>query len=74
MKSKLMDIFKRTFELEFVDEFISQKYCEKWDSLNHLNLIVEIEDEFNISLEPNEIGEMIDFSSVLNMISSKVSK
>jgi len=74
MKSKLMDIFKRTFELEFVDEFISQKNCEKWDSLNHLNLIVEIEDEFNISLEPNEIGEMIDFSSVLNMISSKVSK
>ena len=69
-----MDIFKRTFELEFVDEFISQKNCEKWDSLNHLNLIVEIEDEFNISLEPNEIGEMIDFSSVLNMISSKVSK
>jgi acyl carrier protein len=72
MRKRLLDVFKRTFKLETVDEYISKANCHKWDSLNHLNLVVEIETEFNISLEPNEIGEIKDFSSAERIIMEKV--
>jgi acyl carrier protein len=72
MRKRLLDLFKRTFELEIVDETISKTNCHKWDSLNHLNLVVEIENEFNISLEPNEIGEIKDFLSAERIIMEKV--
>jgi acyl carrier protein len=71
MRERLLDVFKRIFELEAVDESISKTNCHKWDSLNHLNLVVEIETEFNIILEPKEIGEIIDFSSAEKIIKEK---
>ena len=42
----------------------------KWDSLNHLNLIVELEDEFNVSFEPEDIAEM----KSLDIIETKLNR
>jgi len=41
-----------------VSDDISQSNFVKWDSLNHLNLVVELEDEFGVSFEPEDIAEM----------------
>lgn len=71
-KDRLLDVFCRTFELSTVSESISQKNSDKWDSLNHINLVVEIETEFDIMLEPEDISEMIDFESVLRIIERKL--
>jgi len=71
-KDRLLDIFCRTFELSIVSESISQKNSDKWDSLNHINLVVEIETEFDIMLEPEDISEMIDFESVLRIVERKL--
>jgi len=35
-----------------------------WDSLRHLNLIIELENEFNISFELEEIAEMKSISLI----------
>ena len=58
MEKKILDILKDVFELDSVDETCSQKTCEAWDSMGQLNLVAELEDAFDISLEPEEIGEM----------------
>jgi acyl carrier protein len=71
MREKILNVFKRAFELEQVNETISQKNCVKWDSLNHMNLIVELESEFNITIEPEEISEMKDFVTVEKIIFEK---
>jgi len=71
-KDRLLDVFCRTFELSTVSESISQKNSDKWDSLNHINLVVEIETEFDIMLEPEDISEMIDFESVLRIVERKL--
>lgn len=71
-KDRLLDVFCRTFELSTVSESISQKNSDKWDSLNHINLVVEIETEFDIMLEPEDISEMIDFKSVLRIVERKL--
>ena len=72
MNERLLQVFKRTFELETVDESISQKNCDKWDSMNHLNLIVEFETEFEITIEPEEMGIMKDFKTIETIISRKL--
>lgn len=35
-----------------------------WDSLTHMNLIVAIEDEFQIEISGDDIAEMISFDAI----------
>lgn len=39
-----------------------------------LNLALELEDEFGISLEPEEIGEMTSFETVRQIVAKKTAK
>ena len=59
-------------QVEEISTDISQKNCERWDSLRHLTMASELEDAFDIELEPEEIAEMTDFSRVVSMINSKL--
>lgn len=72
MEEKILDILKETFELESVDTTCSQATCPAWDSMGQLNLVAELEDAFDISLEPEEIGEMKSFEDVVRLVSSKL--
>lgn len=71
MEEKVLEILKNVFELETVDTTCSQQTCEKWDSMGQLNLVVELESEFDISLEPEEIGEMKCFDEIIKILKSK---
>ena len=71
MKERIVDVIKRTFEITEVSDDISQKNCAKWDSMNHLNLILELESEFNISIEPEEITELRNFDDIINILTLK---
>lgn len=71
MEEKVLEILKNVFELDTVDETCSQKTCEKWDSMGVLNLVVELESEFDVSLEPEEIGEMKSYSDIVRILKSK---
>lgn len=71
MEEKILEILKETFELETVDKTCSQANCPAWDSMGQLNLVAELEDAFDISLEPEEIGEMKSYEDVVKLIQSK---
>lgn len=73
MEEKVLEILKNVFELETVDTTCSQTTCEKWDSMGQLNLVVELESEFDVSLEPEEIGEMKSFEDIIKILKSKIS-
>lgn len=72
MEDKILDIMREVFETEEVSTASSQKNCARWDSLHHLALASELEDAFDIELEPEEIAEMTDFERVVAMIQSKI--
>lgn len=74
MEEKVLEILKDLFELDTVDETCSQETCEKWDSMGQLNLVVELESEFDVTLEPEEIGEMKSFNDIIRILKSKVAK
>ncbi len=72
MKRSVLDIMKSVFLTDNIDETCSQINCEKWDSMNHLNLIVELEMEYNVSFEPEEIAMMVNYEKVLKVINRKI--
>ena len=72
MEEKILDILKETFELDSVDKTCSQATCPAWDSMGQLNLVAELEEAFNISLEPEEIGDMKSFEDVVRIVKNKV--
>lgn len=71
MREKIINIVSRVFEVE-VNENTDQKNCAAWDSLRHLNLIIELEDEFNISFEPEEIAQLKSIALIEQLISQKL--
>ena len=61
MNSKeVKEILAKVLEIDIATIFdnATQKDIAKWDSLQHLNLIVEIEDKYDISIDPEDISEM----------------
>lgn len=72
MEERILECLKMAFELDNVDDTCSQKTCEKWDSMGQLNLVAELEMEFDISLEPEEIGDMKSFDDIKRILSAKL--
>ena len=71
MEEKVLEILKNLFDLDAVDETCSQETCGKWDSMGQLNLVVELESEFDVTLEPEEIGEMKCFRDIIRILRAK---
>ncbi len=73
MKDKILNIMSEVFELDLASfpEEVTQANIEDWDSLRHLNLIVELEAAFDVSYEPEEIAEMITLEKIIEITSKK---
>lgn len=50
----------------------SPESIETWDSVHHLNLVLALEQEFNLQFEPEEIDQMKDVQHILDILGSKV--
>ena len=72
LEDKVLEIMREVFDLQEVSTDASQKNCDRWDSLRHLTLASELEEAFDIELEPEEIAEMTDFPRVIAMLQSKL--
>ena len=71
LDNRLLRLLKTILEDDSLDDTVSQDSCETWDSLHHLQLIVAIEEEFDVVLEPEEIAVMQDFNSIKEVLSRK---
>ena len=72
LEDKVLAIMREVFEMGDISTDASQKNCPRWDSLRHLTLASELEEEFDIELEPEEIAEMTDYARVIGMLKSKM--
>lgn len=71
MEEKILEVLKEAFDLDNVDKSCSQATCPEWDSMGQLNLVAELEDTFDVSLEPEEIGTMKNFEDIVRILKSK---
>lgn len=71
MEEKILNILRCVLDDVNIDTSVSRMNCEKWDSLNHLNIISELEDVFGIELEPEEMSMISDYTSIAKLLASK---
>jgi len=70
MLGRLKEIFVNILEVdieELTDSFNPDDNM-LWDSMNNLRLITAIEDEFNIKISMEEIGAMVDFGKIAEVV------
>jgi len=73
MEKILKEIMSDLFEvsLKDINDSSSNETIEKWTSVAHLNLIVAIEEKFGIEIAADEIGEMLSFRKIKEIIRAK---
>lgn len=71
MEERVLEILKRVLELDHVDDTLSSANCEKWDSMAQLNISVELEMEFGVALEPEEIAALASYHDIVRILKEK---
>lgn len=72
MEEQILNVLRTVLNDNSIDTTCSQKTCKAWDSMNQLNIVVELEMEFGVSLEPEEIGRMVSYQAIKEIIASKL--
>lgn len=69
-KKKLDDLFYLIFKISKSKNKnnMSHKNIKKWDSLNHVSLILAIESKFSIKIKPEESIELTSYKKILNFL------
>ncbi len=71
---KLEPVFKKVFgdtALVIQDE-LTARDVENWDSLSHMLLITEVENEFAIKFKLKELNKMVNVGAMIAIIQSKL--
>ncbi|MHB8947770.1 MAG: acyl carrier protein [Rhodoferax sp.] len=55
-----------------IDDNTSMDNTPAWDSANHINLILALEEEFSISFEVSEFELMVSYFDVVQVLSAKL--
>ena len=52
------ELIKEIFEIDEITDELTPEDVEMWDSITHMDLCAKFEDEFDISLDVEDITEM----------------
>ncbi|MFC1645686.1 acyl carrier protein [Candidatus Omnitrophota bacterium] len=74
LKEKVFKIVSQVMNVPFkeVNERSSSDNLGRWDSLQHINLILALEEEFKIKFTAEEIAQMGNVSIILDILQNKV--
>jgi len=66
IKEKIKTVMIAVFEVspEKITENCSPDTIESWDSLKHLNLVLALEEEFDIRIPDEEVGNLNNFRNI----------
>ena len=69
----IQEIFRDIFDDEFltIESSTNSDDIEDWDSLNHINLVVAIENEFSIKFGFDELSDLKDVGAMVDLIMIK---
>ena len=71
---RLNFVFRDVFDDDtiIVNDNTTSNDIEDWDSLEHINLIVAVEQEFNIKFKMNEVITMKNVGEMVDIIISRI--
>ncbi|NQY90751.1 MAG: acyl carrier protein [Deltaproteobacteria bacterium] len=67
IKQKVREIMSGLFAIDEsdIDENSSLETVENWDSLQHVNLIMALEEEFGVQVDVDDALEMVSYPEVV---------
>ena len=74
MNNKVEDRVNNVMSIVFnvpvsvIDENASPDSIESWDSLKHMNLIIALEEEFNIKIPDAEVANILTYKLIIYII------
>lgn len=73
MKHRIFKVVSQVMKvpLERVNEDSSHDNIPKWDSIQHMNLVMALEEEFKVSFSDVEIIEMMSVKKIMEVIFGK---
>jgi len=71
--ARIKNVISSVFEISESDinDDLSPETIESWDSLKHMNLIIALEEEFEVTFTDNEIFKMMNYASIKSIIIEK---
>lgn len=68
IEEKVREILEILLEHKITDSNVSQETEELWDSLKHLEIIVTLEEEFEIKFDENDIAKLNSMTAIVDKI------
>ena len=74
VEQTVKDVMAIVFNMDAasIDDSTSMDNTPGWDSANHINLVLALEEEFSISFEVTEFEMMSSFFDVVQVVNSKI--
>jgi acyl carrier protein len=72
IKNVLADVLM--IDVVLITDDVSPETIEEWDSLKQMNIVIALEEEFDIVLNDDEVIEMLNFKLICNIIKEKLNK
>ena len=74
MEERIKNVMSAVFEIPVnkIKGNASPDTIESWDSLKHMNLVIALEEEFEIEFINDEINEMMNFALIKSVLMGKV--
>lgn len=74
MDEKLKEIFRETFNKPdlILEDDIDASKIDTWDLFNHINLMIYVEEEFNIRFTTDEISSVQNVGQLKGLIKKKI--
>jgi len=70
IKNVLADVLM--VDVVLITDDASPETIEEWDSLKQMNIVIALEEEFDIELSDDEVIEMLNFKLIYNIILEKI--
>ena len=69
-KDHVQQVFREVFEIEDLEIFpeMTAQDVEAWDSFNHLNLVLTLEDRFNIQFSTQDMAAMANVGDLFALL------
>jgi acyl carrier protein len=76
IQSEVQDVFRRVFgdNTLILTPKTSQDDIEEWDSLEHINILSIIEQQYSIKFDLNEVMEIKTAGDIIDLVAQKVNK
>ena len=71
IEERIKHVMSAVFEIPIdkIGKESSPDNIESWDSLKHMDIVISLEEEFNIQFTDNEIIELINMKLIMEVVS-----